>query len=92
MPPARAGERHSGTNLLSVILDANFVLHQHPQLEGPLGQPPPPRAGSVGHGCTAHKHALQPASEREAAIAAGETLPDMSRTLAVIIVRNPFDW
>lgn len=60
------GERHSGTNFVSALLDLNFAfaddadaaagddsrppLQAHPRLTDPLGRVPP-RPGRVGHGC-----------------------------------------
>ena len=60
------GERHSGTNFVSALLDLNFAfeddadastgddsrppLQAHQRLIDPLGRVPP-RPGRVGHGC-----------------------------------------
>lgn len=95
LSPRRApGERHSGTNLVVMLLDANFELGaRHPLLQETLGRTPKHKLNRhVGSGCTAHKHLLQPVDGRNASVSPGEALPDMSRTLAVVVVRNVFDW
>ena len=92
------GERHSGTNFVSALLDANFAfgdtgLVPHARLLDPVGRLPP-RPGRIGHGCTAHKHAAQ-GDASAAPLAPGtatEERPDADTFLAVFVTRNAFDW
>ena len=80
------GERHTGTNFLSALLDDNFLLMRPPLQPHPnqrAGRVPP---GNVGQGCTSHKHMPQ-----------ADAMPPphahiMEESVAVIIVRNPVDW
>ena len=77
------GERHSGTNFLSSLIDSNFFLDRAPKHSHPHARQKNP-AARVGQGCLEHKHMPQ---RSDAAAAAA-----MADTVAIIIVRNVADW
>ena len=80
------GERHSGTNYISSLLDLNFRFTKPPKWGHPSGKFVAGAPTTVGQGCLAHKHMPQTSSDPGAAASL------MSETVAFVVVRNPVDW
>ena len=86
------GERHSGINLVHALLELNFAVDRHPSLVDARGKAQA-RPSTVGTGCTAAKHSLQPETPIAAWMAhPTSALPAMDSALAFLLTRNAFDW